>query len=151
MKTSSRSILIPLLLATHCFVISPRAATVIWSGGGSDDLWSTPDNWAGVVPMPGDFLIFTNTVRLNNTNNVSPGTLFGGITFETPAGGFNLWGNQITLGGAIADRQEVTLQTINLPVALGVNGSGTHIVDVVTNGSLTLAGVVSGPALGITK
>src|SRR5215204_6657261 len=128
MKMTSRFTLVfSLLLGAPGVVVSSRAATLIWSGGGSDDLWSTPANWAGVVPMPGDFLIFTNTVRLNNTNNFSPGTLFGGITFETASGAFNLWGNHITLGGVVEDRQAVTLQTINLPIALGVNGSGTHI------------------------
>src|SRR5437867_1622975 len=86
-----------LLLVAVCGALgvarSTSAAEQIWSGQGSDDLWSTPANWDGTAPVAGDFLVFTNTVRLINTNNFAAGTLFGGITFATPSGAFNLWGN----------------------------------------------------------
>ena len=127
-------------------LVPSRAATVTWTGGGTDDNWSTAANWGGIVPSPGDSLIFTTTSRLNNTNNFSPGTTFNGITFEVPAGNFALNGNPITLGGDIIDNQFVTLQTINLSLALGA----TRNVDVAADGSLTIAGVISG-AGGLTK
>jgi fibronectin-binding autotransporter adhesin len=126
--------------------VSGRAATVIWTGGGNSDNWSTAANWGGIVPSPGDSLIFTTTSRLINTNNFSPGTGFNGITFEPPAGNFVLNGNPITLGGDIVNNQFVTLQTINLSLAL----SATRRVDVAADGSLTIGGVISG-AGGLTK
>jgi autotransporter-associated beta strand protein len=111
-------------------------------------LWSTPANWDGTAPVAGDFLVFTNTIRLINTNNFVAGTLFGGITFETPSGAFNLWGNQVRIGGMIVDKQEVTPQTIHLPLFMDINDSGLHVVDVIGNGSLTFNGVVSGVGIG---
>jgi fibronectin-binding autotransporter adhesin len=134
-------------LALIAALASSSAATVTWTGGGGDDLWSTPANWGGTAPASGDSLVFANTSRLNNTNNFPADTLFGGITFETPSGAFMLGGNRITLGGNILDNQAVTLQTINL--SLGLNASRT--VDVVTDGALTISGVISGVGNGITK
>jgi hypothetical protein len=49
-------------------------------------------------------------------------------------------GNPITLGGDIVDNQFVTLQTINLSLALGA----TRNVDVTADGALTIGGVISG-------
>ena len=127
-------------------LVPGRAATVTWTGGGNNDNWSTAANWGGIVPSPGDSLIFTTTSRLINTNNFTPGTVFNGITFEAPAGSFVLNGNPIALGGDIVDNQFVTLQTINLSLAL----SATRTVDVTADGALTIGGVVSG-AGGLTK
>jgi fibronectin-binding autotransporter adhesin len=134
---------LPALLAA---LVPGRAATVTWTGGGTDDNWSTAANWGGIVPSPGDSLIFTTTSRLINTNNFSPGTAFNGITFEVPAGTFVLNGNPITLGGNIVNNQFVTLQTINLSLAL----NATRNVDVTADGALTISGVISG-AGGLTK
>ena len=145
MKTLACQTLVAILAILS--VLPARAATLTWTGGGADDLWSTPANWGGTAPMPGDSLIFTTTTRLNNTNNFTSGTLFSGITFDLPAGAFSLNGSPITLGGNIANNQVVTLQTINLSLAL----SDTRNVDVVADGSLTLGGVVSGAGHGITK
>src|SRR5688500_8084370 len=115
MKTLARQTLIAILAILS--VLPAGAATLTWTGGGADDLWSTPDNWGGTAPMPGDSLIFTTTTRLNNTNNFTSGTLFSGVTFDLPAGPFSLNGSPITLGGNIANNQVVTLQTINLSLA----------------------------------
>jgi autotransporter-associated beta strand protein len=126
------------------------AANKVWDGGGADNFWQTPRNWdADTAPSVGDTLIFTSATRLNNTNDFPAGTLFNGISFNTPpaVGTFILGGNSITLGGDISDNQVVTLETINLPLVL----SATRSVSVVSNGSLTLAGAISGPTFGLTK
>ena len=128
-------------------VFQARAADRTWDGGGDTGLWGNNINWAGdVTPASGDSLIFTLTTRLNNTNDLAAGTLFNGVTFSTPAGAFNLRGNQIVLGGGITNEQVVTLQTINLPLSL----SATRPVSVADGGSLTLGGVISG-AGGLSK
>jgi autotransporter-associated beta strand protein len=139
-----KTLLATLVLSTA--LVSSPAATLTWTGAGNDDNWSTAANWGGIVPSPGDSLIFTTTSRLNNTNNFSPGTAFNGITFEVPAGNFILNGNPVNLGGDIIDNQFVTLQTINLSLTL----NATRNVDVTADGALAIAGVISG-AGGVTK
>jgi fibronectin-binding autotransporter adhesin len=112
-----------------------------WTGAGQNANWLTPLNWqAGSTPLPGDSLVFTGVTGLNNTNNFPAATSFGGVTFATPAGAFILNGNSITLNGNLADQQPVTVETINLPLALGQ----TPVVDVATNGVLTINSVISG-------
>jgi autotransporter-associated beta strand protein len=124
-----------------------QAATDIWTGGGTDSKWSTPANWqGGIPPGPNASLIFTNTVRLSNTNNLIGATV-SGVTFATPSGGFNLFGSPLTLNGGLTNNQVVTVETMTMPLTLGT----TPFVDVVPNASLTLAGVVSGPGFGLTK
>src|SRR5262245_55942781 len=80
------------------------AATEIWSAGGTDGKWGTPANWqSGSPPAPNDSLVFTNTIRLSNTNNLLGATV-SGITFATPSGGFNLFGNALTLSGGLTNK-----------------------------------------------
>ena len=95
----------------------------------------------------GRFVIFTGTTRLANTNNFTFGTLFNNITFNAPAGAFNLTGNAITLGGDIADNQVVVTETIALNIAL----NATHNVSVVDNAALTLSGIISGSGAGLRR
>src|SRR5688572_475694 len=135
------------LIAASGIVSQAHGADRTWTGGGSDNNWSTPANWGGTAPTAGDLLFFTGTMSLLNTNDFTPGTLFNGITFDIPAGAFSLRGNPITLGGDITDNQDVTLQTILLPLAL----NATRNVDVVTDGLLTLGGAISGSGHGLTK
>ncbi len=127
--------------------LSSSRADDIWTGLGQDAYWATPGNWlGGTGPSSGDSLVFTNVVGLNNTNNFPAATPFGNLKFATPSGAFALSGNQITLNGNITNRQPVTVETINLPLALG----GTPFIDVAPNGNLTINGVISGSG-GVTK
>src|SRR3989442_6152549 len=85
-------------------VLSPRALaanTDVWTGGGGDNNFKTPSNWAGtIVPSPGDTLVFDGNNRFTPNDNFAAGTVFGGITFaSTAAGPFNVGGNQIALNG----------------------------------------------------
>src|SRR5438128_2055004 len=74
------------------------AAPFQWSGLGTDNQWQNGANWTNTTaPSAGDSLIFTGTLRLNDTNSFTAGTSFGGITFNSPAAGFNLGGNSIAL------------------------------------------------------
>lgn len=45
-----------------CLAVSASAATVTWTGGGTDNLASTPYNWlVGMVPQNGDDVVFDDT------------------------------------------------------------------------------------------
>jgi autotransporter-associated beta strand protein len=136
------------LAVTLLCTVGVSAADKIWDGGGPNGFWGNPANWtANIAPVGGDSLFFTGTTRVNNTNDFGAGTTFNGITFNTPAGLFNLQGSQVILGGGITNNQVVTSQTISLPLAL----SGTRNVSVVNSASLVLSNVISGAGAGLTK
>lgn len=56
--------IVSLLLMTNVF-----AAT--WNGAGSDDNWSTAENWGGGVPASNEELIFGGNTRTKNSNNLA--------------------------------------------------------------------------------
>jgi len=122
---------------------SAYATDFTWTGGGADDKWLTAGNWANsAAPTNGAALVFSGTARQNNNNNYSTITN-AAITFAD--GGWNLNGNQIKLGGPITNGAGTNV--INLPMAL----TGTRSMNVAAGSQLTLNGVVSGAAYGLTK
>src|SRR5687767_13643654 len=148
MKTSLKPAWTVLAL-TLITSISVGGADRTWTGGGSDNLWSTPANWGGTAPTAGDSLFFGGGVRTSPVNNFPAGTLFHGVTINSPASAFTITGSGISLNGGdtVADFQALVPQTINLPLTL----NGTRIsAQVATDGLLTLGGVISGPG-GIAK
>jgi len=141
--------LFPQIVLVLFFIVTlPRlalAGTDIWSGGGgnNDLFWLSPVNWqAGTLPLPGDQLVFTNAVSLVNSNNYPVASIFGGITFATPSGGYVLNGHSITLTNSITDQQVVTPETVNLPLI--VNTPFNLNLDVTANGELDLNNRISG-------
>lgn len=143
-----RPLALSALLVWSAAFVTASAATKTWDGGGADNLWLTGANWnANTAPVAGDLLIFSNTTRLNNTNNFTAGIGFTGISFNSPAGAYVLAGNAISLDGNITNNQPLLTETINLPLAL----SGNRNVNVGSNASLTIGGVVSGGGFGLAK
>lgn len=155
MKTTARSLRtlailsasIAALLTIDSAACRVHAADLTWNGGGGDDNWSTPANWGGFLPSPGDALIFDGSVRTSTTNNLLAGALFSGIGFNNTAGAFTLRGNSITLGGDIVDNTALVPQTISLSLTLNANRN----VNVAADGFLTLGGVISGAGFGLGK
>jgi autotransporter-associated beta strand protein len=119
-----------------------------WDGGGANSSWSTAANWDGntTAPAAGDSLVLDGAAGLTNLNDLATGRLITGITFKSSAGPFVISGNSITLGGNIQD-QSTAPQTIGIDLALDT----THEVNVGSGGTLTLGGVISGNAAGLTK
>jgi len=143
MKTKRPSIYFVIALSFVIFKSSAFASTDIWTGGGGNAnlFWLSTANWNPVgIPQLGDTLVFTNTVSLNNSNNIPNGN-FSGITFATPSGTFALNGNSMTLAN-IADLQAATPETINLPIT--DNGSANLNLNIVANGVLNLNNIISG-------
>ncbi len=127
-------------------VPSVQAGNDTWNGGGADRFWKTPGNWVGgVAPVAGDSLFFGGTSHTTTTNNFGTDTSFSNLTFNSPAGFFTLLGSEVALAGNITNNQVVTPQIISLPLLLNASPQ----VSVISNGVLTLNGVVSG-ANGLT-
>ena len=114
-----------------------------WNGGGSDDNWTSANNWGGVAPRSGDSLIFGGTTRPSNANNISAAllTLVPSLTFDD--GGFSLSGNNLTISRTITN--VVGNNTLNNGVSLS---SSVEIR--ATAGTLTLGGNLTGNG-GLTK
>ncbi len=131
------------LLLSSTFAFSQANKT--WNGAGADNNWTTPANWNAAV-VAGDSLIFGGTTRLAPVNSFAAGTAFAGITFNSGAGAFVLSGNSVSLTGNITDNQPTTVMSIGVPLV----PTATPTVNVVTNGTLGISGVISGSS-GLTK
>ncbi|HXZ24938.1 MAG TPA: autotransporter-associated beta strand repeat-containing protein, partial [Nitrospiria bacterium] len=116
------------------------AATRTWTGGGTDNNWSTAANWGGTAPVSNDTLVFPGgAARLSNNNDIIAGTTFISITIS--GSGYTLSGNAVTLGGTLTDSTASGSSTIALPITLSANRTVT-----VTNvaETLTISGSISG-------
>lgn len=69
----------------------------VWTGGGTDDYWSTGDNWGGTAPLDGEPLMFGYSLRQANFNDLS----FTTPTLTFSNGGFVLDGNGLGIGSAL--------------------------------------------------
>ena len=45
----------------YTYIAAPT--TLVWNGGGSDTNWSSPANWGGTTPLPGQWLAFASPLR----------------------------------------------------------------------------------------
>ncbi|MSU56718.1 MAG: hypothetical protein EXS35_00800 [Pedosphaera sp.] len=128
-------------------ITGANAANKTWNGGGGDNNWQTGGDWGGTAPSAGDSLFFGGSTRLTTTNNFAANTSFVGLTFNSGAGAFTLWGNAINLGGGITN-SSTSLQTINLNLVL----TGTRTINS-ASGDISIGGVISetGGTFGITK
>jgi autotransporter-associated beta strand protein len=137
------------------------ARTSIWSGGGSDDQFSTGGNWVGNnAPVAGDNLFFKGTTRPTPFNNGAVAT-FGSIIFATD--GFNVSGSPMTLSRVLAVSNTSGSNTIDAPLTFGNftvirtepstslafgtlaaidNGGFPLVVD--SSGTCSISGVLSG-------
>jgi autotransporter-associated beta strand protein len=135
-----KTALIPATIGLCLLAANSHATTRTWSGAGSDGNWTDAANWGGTAPAAsGDSLVFSGSTRQNNTNNYS--TISTTITFSS--GGWNLWGNNVTLGGNMTSSTGNNVLNMNTPL------SATRTITV-SAGQLTLAGVVSGSGYGLT-
>lgn len=83
----------------------------VWNGGGTDDNWSTADNWNGVAVANGNPLAFNGTTRQTNVNNVA-GLLVPSITFSN--GGFSLSGDAVTNSLSVTNLAGVNMLGLEL-------------------------------------
>ncbi|MBA4181478.1 MAG: hypothetical protein C0506_12885 [Anaerolinea sp.] len=134
-------LLLAILILQQTFVPPAHAASRTWTGGGSDNNWTTPANWGGTAPVAGDSLVFpVGASRLNNTNDFPAGTNFASITVSS--GGYTLGGNAVSLTNGLTATHASGSTTVGLPVAgaggVVVSGSGRLIL----SGANTFTGQV---------
>src|SRR6185369_14185222 len=130
-------------------ILIADAATLSWSGAGTTANWSDSGNWgfAG-TPATGDTLVFPAAQpRLINTNNIA-GLTLNQIRFAGASGGYQLYGNAITLTNGIEATNSAGLNVISNNITLG--SPGDFLVNVATGAKLFLGGTLSG-SVGLIK
>jgi hypothetical protein len=108
-------------------------STNTWTGGsGTGGNWNDSANWGGSSISVQSILNFTNSTRLNNTNNFTADSVGYQIYFKGGAGtgAFNLYGNSILFydfSGTAPNIQNegTTSQTVTFPFKHGNTNAGT--------------------------
>lgn len=116
MKTLCRAFRATLLFTLFCGSVHALSE---WDGGGTDDLWTTPQNWVGdVAPTPGEDLLFPpGAARSTAVNDFPDGTSFFAIVITDS--GYLLKGNAIELlNGVSYNPGAPGNATLNLDIAL---------------------------------
>ena len=141
-----------------------NAATLTWTGNGTDNGWATPGNWVGpnssetqVTPQNGDELIFAGTNKQSNVDNV-PNLSVASITFNS--GGFTIQGNGTVTsitdtgngtnagsGNALVSNNTTGTNTIGLNLTFSTT---VPTISQAANGTLSLTGNVANGGLLLT-
>src|SRR6187549_1390697 len=93
------------------FVPQQTQAQLIWSGAGTNDNWSTVENWGGIAPTDGSALVFQGNLRLINTNDL---TLASNSWVRFDSEGFVLNGNPLFLTQGITNSAGTNTIAMNL-------------------------------------
>ena len=125
------------------------AGTSTWTGAESA-LWSDPDNWGGVAPVPGADLVFpADAAGTTAVNDFAAGTSFGALSIE--GSGYDISGNPLDLTVGLATTYGSGTSVIGLDVS-GSSGSvtvgGGGVLEL--NGSVTRPVVLAGGTLSGT-
>jgi autotransporter-associated beta strand protein len=141
---------LPILVATAA---PSLAATRTWIGGGVNNFWSTPGNWAGgLTPNSGDIVVISAAATTTNTSNNFAGLTLAGLIVQR---NFNLAGNSILIGAngiqVTAASSDIVLFSAQLRLVSNQTWK-TGVAQVFVNGGVVLNGFaltfdVSNPAL----
>lgn len=139
--------------ATLTIDLLPENAPIAWTGNGVDPTWSTPANWAGVVPPDGASLVFSGAGQQTNRNDIlgsadqvtlalggyritgNPLSLSGGLTSE----GHNAWDTGLTLARPLA----IKALSDTLELGGGIANQG-HVLNLGGEGRVLVQGPLSG-------
>lgn len=91
-----------------------HAVDGIWSGAGSDNNWSTPENWVGnVVPAAGSVILFGAADSYSVNRDLTSANRPNQIIFNEDAGAYVFSGNrlELTSGDNAVINQSGTTQT----------------------------------------
>jgi fibronectin-binding autotransporter adhesin len=124
-------------------ISSTFATDRTWSGGGTDNNWSTANNWGGTAPVNNDNAIFTGAARQNNTNDITSLT-FGWLRFVND--GFNLTGNLLTLNPSVAGMFTNMAGTNTISLDLNIAAQNKYW-SIASGSELRIAGAVANTQL----
>lgn len=148
-----RALALPLSVAVLGSAPLARAATVTWTGAGSDTSWQTALNWVNsAIPATGDSLYFGGSITaFTARNNAAPNALtLTGLTFNPGgAGDIVLSGSSFILNGNITDNRSGGTTTIQNTFTLPDNSTPT--VNVGAGAFLTVTGNINGRNNVLTK
>ncbi|NBW87621.1 MAG: hypothetical protein EBR23_12580, partial [Planctomycetia bacterium] len=145
-----------IFMAALVLVTTARADNSLWTGAGSNALWSTTDNWL-ITPVPGptDTASFLDSGNGNTTVDLGSGVTVGAILFDSSSVA------AYTIGSGAVGSQNLTLdpsigtitmsasvaanETFNANVLLGTGAAGTWtFTNNSTTNTLLLSGAVQG-------
>jgi autotransporter-associated beta strand protein len=107
----------PTYVAIDDLTIAGNLYEAAWTGEGTNNHWSNPDNFGGVHHEVGKSLLFAGTKNLRAENDFPDGRQFAAVTFGKDAGAFTLVGNPLRLKYDLANLSANT-QTVDLPIVL---------------------------------
>lgn len=146
----TKTIISAALFFTLYAVNVASAANETWSGG-TDANWATAANWSTTTPTTGDLLFFgaTSTAGSALNNNITAGTSFNSITFNSGSLAYNFAGNGIVLTGGITNNSSSD-QIINLPIADSANVTvNCGSANMTLGGAITGTGALTNAGSGI--
>ena len=129
-----------------CIPIYTIVTGSTWTGLGSDNNWSTGNNWLqGSAPLSSDNIDFGSAARYAPNNNLTANLPYKGITFNNEAGIYTITGNSFMLYSGGITNNSSNVQTINNNIVLsaGTNILSTNAGAITFNGELSGAGSVS--------
>jgi autotransporter-associated beta strand protein len=135
------------------------AQTSVWTGGGSNANWSTPQNWNPVaIPASDGSATITMAGSTQLSPNVDVPWNINALTFDNTAYTFTLGGSTLTIGSGGITQGSQFIEKINNSISLsadqtwsdGTNSNAYLLTygSIATNGhALTLAGAGAGGGL----
>ena len=104
-------------------VVPPTGVTRVWDGGGANNLWSNPLNWAGdAAPEPGDDVVFpAGVAKLFPTFDAGVNTVFHSLTFGANYELTPLAGHSMRLLAGVFATHSSGLAKLSVPVTLDTN------------------------------
>ena len=104
-------------------LVPPTGLTRVWDGGGANNLWSNPINWAGdAAPEPGDDVVFpAGVAKLLPTYDAGVNTVFHSLSFGANYELTPLAGHSLRLLAGVFATHSSGLAKLSVPVTLDTN------------------------------
>ena len=116
------------LLLIVGFSAAAGAATRTWTGGGTDNNWSTTNNWSsGIVPGSADDAIFDGTATKDATVNSAFGGTVNSLTMAIGYSGTITLARSLTVNMAYGQTNGIfNASSTNMTIGLGSNSGKGH-------------------------
>ena len=131
------------------------AGTDTWVSSPTTADWSTAGNWTAgtggsTPPVAGDSLAFGSTTGTTLVNDLTAGTSFAALTFNSGASAYTLTGNALTLTGNVTNNSSA-VQTINLNTTLSASSGFNTFVGNNADGGFVVGGTISSASRLVIK